>query len=213
MSQFEDFAESLPITVAVYNIQSGEYHFVSKEMESLIGYKPEEIKAGGLKLVQSLIHPEDLEQMLAENEKAADYIQRNPELIKKHWADFKYRLKHKKGHWVSVHTRGRAYSLDDLGQVEKILNFTFDSSKANEVDFKDLGKIALHSFDFFAEKLVGDLVSHIHVLEFVIDEMVASSMSVDILSPEELRESFHGQSLILSEVSSKLSNLMKDLKN
>jgi len=213
LSQFEKFAESLPLAVAVYNLQSGEYHFVSKEIESLIGYTPQEVKEGGLKFVFSLVHPDDLEKIQKENEKEANYIQKNPELIKCYWADFKYRLKHRDGYWVPVHTRGRAYSLDDNNQVQDILNFTFDDSKPNKIDFKELGKIALHSFDFFAEKLVHDFKSHIHVLEFVIDELVSSSMNVEEMSVDELRESFHNKSLILSEVSSQLSNLIANLKS
>jgi hypothetical protein len=38
-------------------------------------------------------------------------------------------------------------------------------------------------------------------------------MNVEEMSPEELRESFHSKSLILSEVSSQLSNLIANLKN
>lgn len=178
----------------------------------LIGHSPEEIKDGGLNFVFSLVHPDDLARLQEENAKEAEYIQKNPELIKIYWADFKYRLKHKEGHWVSVHTRGRAYSLDDKNQVKDILNFTFDDSQTNNIDFKELGKIALHSFDFFAEKLIHDFKSHIHVLEFVIDELVSSSMKVEEMSIEELRESFHSKSLILSEVSSQLTNLITNLK-
>ena len=213
MSEFGNFVNQLPLSVAIYNLQTGQYLFVSKEIEALIGYKPEEITEKGLAFVNSLIHPDDIEELQAQNIKEAEYIQKHPEIIKSYWADFKYRLKHIDGHWVKVHTRGRAYSLDKNNQVKEIINFTFDDSVANEVNFKELGKIALHSFDFFTEKLVHDLKGHIHVLEFVIEELVNSSKEIENLSGDEIRERLHSQSLMLTEVSSKLSNLMTNLKS
>lgn len=212
MKHFESFASALPVAVAVYNLQTGVYHLVTDEIETLIGYTPQEIKKGGLNFVMSLVHPEDLERINLENQKEAEFIHQNPERVKSHWADFNYRLRHRNGDWVEVHTRGRAFSLDDEGMVKEILNFTFDANKAKDFDFKEFGKIALYSFDHFTELLGHDLKGHIHVLEFVVNELVQDSMDLDLISKDEMKDRLITNSLALSEVSTKLSNLLANLK-
>lgn len=211
MRHLKSFASSFPIAVAVYDLQTGEYHFVTDDIEDVIGYRPKEIKEGGLEFVMSLIHPEDVERINAENEKEAEYIHKNPDRVKSYWADFQYRMKHKDGHWVKVHTRGRAFSLDDEGKVKRILNFTFDADKNTTIDFKELGKIALFSFDHFTEMLSHDLKGHVHVLEFIVNELVQDSMDIENLSHADLKDRMVTNSIAISEVSTKLSNLLKNL--
>ncbi|MCP4911807.1 MAG: PAS domain-containing protein [Oligoflexia bacterium] len=147
-----------------------------------------------------------------ENEKEAEFIHQHPDMVKSHWADFQYRIKHKEGHWVNLHTRGRAFSLDEEGKVKRILNFSFDADKNTSLDFKELGKVALHSFEHFTDVLTHDLKGHVHVLEFIVNELVQDSIDIENLSKAELKEKLVTNSIAISEVSTKLSNLFKNLK-
>lgn len=211
MKHLESFASNLPVAVAVYNLQTGEYRFVTKEIESIIGHSVDSIIEGGVPFVQSLIHPDDVERINQENQEETRLIQMRPEMIKSHWVDFKYRLKHIEGHWVEVHTRGRVFTLDENKQVKEILNFTFDEAKSDRINFKELGKIALFSFDHFRETLNHDLKGHIHILEFLINELVEDSIQILELPAEEVKERLLSHSVALSEVSTKLNNLISNL--
>lgn len=212
MKHLQSFASSFPVAVAVYDIQTGEYQLMTDDIEDVIGFSSKEILKGGLNFVMSLVHPEDIERINEENQKEAEFIHRNPDRVKSHWADFQYRLKHKEGHWVNIHTRGRAFALDEEGKVKKILNFSFDADKNTTLDFKELGKIALFSFDHFTDMLTHDLKSHVHVLEFIVNELVQDSIDVEKLSKAELKEKLVMNSIAISEVSTKLSNLFQNLK-
>lgn len=211
MKHLESFANHLPVAVAVYNIQTGEYRFITKEIETLIGHSVESILEGGVPYVYSLIHEEDVQKITIENEKAIEFIKKNPEMVKSHWADFTYRVRHTNGDWVRVHTRGRVYSLDEENEIKEILNFTFDPENRENIDYKELGKVALFSFDHFRDTLSHDLKGHIHVLEFLVNELVEDSINFEKHSPEEMKEKLLSHSKSLADISTMLNNLITSI--
>ncbi|MCR9204744.1 MAG: PAS domain-containing protein [Halobacteriovoraceae bacterium] len=211
MKHLESFAKSLPVAVAVYNIQTGQYRFVTKEIEALIGHTVESILEGGVEFVQSLIHEDDLQRINEENQAAIQYIQKNPDSVKSHWADFSYRVRNLEGNWVHVHTRGRVYSLDEKKNIKEILNFTFAANSNENLDFKELGKIALYSFDHFRDTLNHDLKGHIHVLEFLVNQLVEDSIGFENIPAKEMKEKLLNHSMTLAEVSTMLNNLVRNI--
>jgi PAS domain S-box-containing protein len=84
-----------------WNIQTGETHFNERWAE-IVGYLLDELAPVSIKTWETLAHPVDLE---ASNE-----------LLQKHFGgkepfhDFECRMKHKDGHWVWVHNRGKVVS-------------------------------------------------------------------------------------------------------
>lgn len=90
-----------------WNVQTGETIFNDKWAQ-IIGYTIEELQPISIQTWLDLAHPEDLElsEKLLEQHFAG----------KSHYYDFKCRMKHKEGHWVWVHDRGRVFSWTNDGK-------------------------------------------------------------------------------------------------
>ncbi len=90
-----------------WNVQSGETS-LNERWAEIIGYRLEELAPVSMTTWQRLMHPQDLalsEQLLQQHfsGEAAFY-------------DCRCRMRHKDGHWVWVHDRGRLVSRTDDGQ-------------------------------------------------------------------------------------------------
>ena len=129
-------ADAVPAAVTVYNIETAQYLYVNKAVTSVLGYSPDEFMAGGLGFVVSLIHPDDVEELLAKNREALDlaYIQmaEEDELI----ASFEYRMLHKNGRYRCVRTDGTVFGRSADGEVELILNVTTDISEQKRTEIR-----------------------------------------------------------------------------
>jgi PAS domain S-box-containing protein len=133
---FEKITESLPGMVAVYDIVTGEYIYVNKAIKKLLGYSPEEFTKKGFNFVVSLVHPEDLPEIVEQNNEAlkkANSNKRN-KTDKDPIVNFEYRMKHKKGHWVWLHTSGSVFERDSKGKVQKVLNISIDITARKEAE-------------------------------------------------------------------------------
>ena len=90
-----------------WNVQTGETVFNARWAE-IVGYRLEELEPVSIDTWMSLAHPEDL-----------DYSE---VLLKRHFAgesdayDCKARMRHKQGHWVWVHARGRVFEWTPEGE-------------------------------------------------------------------------------------------------
>lgn len=89
-----------------WNVQTGETLF-NEAWAAMVGYTLDELAPVSIKTWEKLAHPDDLEE--------------SGRLLKRHFAgelpyyDFESRMKHKKGHWVWVHDRGKLISRTDDG--------------------------------------------------------------------------------------------------
>ena len=90
-----------------WNVQTGETVF-NERWANIIGYTLDELKPISIKTWLDFSHPDDLE--------------RSGKVLESHFAreldyyDFKCRMKHKDGHWVWVHDRGRVFSWTPEGK-------------------------------------------------------------------------------------------------
>lgn len=90
-----------------WNVQSGETRFNERWAE-ILGYTLAELQPISILTWQQLAHPDDLQQ--------------SGELLNAHFSgaapfyDYICRMRHKDGHWVWVHDRGRVYEWDEVGQ-------------------------------------------------------------------------------------------------
>lgn len=127
-------ADVVPAMVALYNIKTGEYIFANKATTRIIGYLPEEIISGGYEFVASLVHPEDMPEIMKKNQAALDYANMNPDTKDEVTATFEYRMKHKDGKWRWVHTEGTVFSRGSDGSVECLLNVSLDISDRKDAE-------------------------------------------------------------------------------
>jgi PAS domain S-box-containing protein len=90
-----------------WNIQTGETVF-NERWADIVGYKLSELEPISIDTWISLAHPDDLNE--------------SNDLLERHFRgesefyDFEARMRHKKGHWVWVHDRGRIVSRTESGE-------------------------------------------------------------------------------------------------
>ena len=60
--------DKIPALVTVYNIRTGEYVYVNKAISKILGYKPSDFLKGGTGFAVSIVHPEDLQKILSDNQ-------------------------------------------------------------------------------------------------------------------------------------------------
>lgn len=133
----DNIADFVPAMVSIYDIQSGEYLYVNKAVESLLGYSPKEFLNGGLDFAVSLVHPADAPLVIEKNQGALEQANtrgKNPrhEII----AGFEYRLKHKNGSWIWLLTEGAVFKRDEKDRVSQVINISIDiTSRRSSEDY------------------------------------------------------------------------------
>ena len=90
-----------------WNVQTGEARFNERWAE-IVGYQLEDLGPTSIHTWLGLAHPEDLE--------------RSSEALERHWNgetsfyNLEARMRHKDGHWVWVHDRGRVFTWTEDGK-------------------------------------------------------------------------------------------------
>ncbi|NOU47756.1 MAG: PAS domain S-box protein [Bacteroidales bacterium] len=118
--RLESLIEGTHIGTWEWNVQSGEI-IINDDWAGMIGYPVNELMPITYKTRLSLIHTDDVNQM--------------NELLSKHLAgelqyyDSEYRMKHKDGHWVWIHDRGRVNSRTDNGKPMIMFGIHTDITK------------------------------------------------------------------------------------
>ena len=105
----QEITDAVPNVIYVSDFATKQNIFVNKEISSLLGYSPEEIKSFGRGRLEQLIHPDDLPAL----EKQADEISR---LKEGEVADLNVRIKHKNGRWRWIRTKSKIFHYDKKGK-------------------------------------------------------------------------------------------------
>lgn len=129
-------ADAVPAVVALYDISTAEYLYVNKAITPVMGYSPEEFVSGGLGFAVSLVHPEDVEELLARNQEALDLANLSMAADDEMIANFEYRMRHKDGRYRWVKTDGTVFGRGPEGNVELILNVTMDISEQKQSEMR-----------------------------------------------------------------------------
>jgi len=123
--RLESIVESTNVGTWEWNIPTGETIF-NDRWAQIIGYTLDELAPVSIKTWEKFSHP-------------ADSVYSN-ELLRKHFEgelpyyDFDCRMKHKDGHWVWVHDRGRVITRSDDGKPLMMFGTHSDISKRKQVE-------------------------------------------------------------------------------
>lgn len=137
-SLLNNIADRVPAMIGVYNINTGQYIYVNDAIKSLLGYKKEVFLKNGVGYVTNLVHPDDIPLITEANIKAlkeANSVKgrkKRDQII----VNFEYRLKHKNGSWVWLHSDGTVFERDSKGIVEYVMNISVDITKRKEAEIK-----------------------------------------------------------------------------
>lgn len=133
---FQEITQGVPVVIGVYNILSGEYIYINDTVEKIMGYTKAEFMKGGIVGINSLVHPGDIRQVMEKNQMALAQAnsQKHSQRKEKIIAEFEYRMRHKNGTWIWVKTYGSVFKRTPTGEVELVLNVSFDISKRKDAE-------------------------------------------------------------------------------
>lgn len=120
LAGFDEIVSRLPDIVYVYNVQEKAFAFVNRSMGSLLGYSSSEIVQGG-NMMETLVHPEDAEAMSV-------HLSILPFLQDGEVSEFSYRMQHKEGRWIWLHTREVSYAKNGEGMTCQVLGVASDAT-------------------------------------------------------------------------------------
>jgi PAS domain S-box-containing protein len=125
---------SAPSLIAVYNLQTGAYTYVNDTAEKILGFKKELFLQRGVAYISSLVHPDDLARIIAENEKALAIANKskNKKKTDEKIVTFEYRIRHQNGSWRWLRTDGIIFDRDNKGNVLHIMNSSIDITEQKE---------------------------------------------------------------------------------
>ena len=119
-----------PAIIVTYNIHSGKNHFINEAIYTMLGYNPEEVLNQGNDFFNSIIHPEDLEEIKGKNAQILAFANlpeqfRNNEMI----SELNYRIRHKNGNYRWFQSFSTIFSRNANKLVEEVLNIYMDISE------------------------------------------------------------------------------------
>jgi PAS domain S-box-containing protein len=108
-----------------WNVQTGDTVF-NDHWAWMLGYDVDELDSTTIQTWQQLCHPDDL--AVCKIALAAHFKGRSEEF------DREFRVKHKDGHWVWIHNRGRVLSRDDRGRPLLMFGTYSDITKRKRIE-------------------------------------------------------------------------------
>ncbi|HUR12238.1 MAG TPA: PAS domain-containing protein [Flavitalea sp.] len=132
----QKIADATPSIIASYNINTGKYRFVSRGLETLLGYDPAIAMEKGVEFFVKLIHPDDLGPMMAKNMDALQAANESETELNDIIIDWQYRMLHKDGSYRWFHTFGTIFDRNREGKVEHVLNISIDITDKIEAEKK-----------------------------------------------------------------------------
>ncbi|HVX25651.1 MAG TPA: PAS domain-containing protein [Parafilimonas sp.] len=126
----EKIADVSPCIITVYNVHSGNYLFINKAVETLLGYDVENFTKDGRNFIYSMIHPKDVHAVQQNNKQLIAEANNTTAKPFEKVKDFKYRVKHKDGAYRWIHTFSTVFNRDKNGKVQDVLNISIDVTES-----------------------------------------------------------------------------------
>ncbi|WP_088890837.1 PAS domain-containing protein [Leptolyngbya ohadii] len=125
----EQIAESTLAIIYVYDLIEQRSIFCSQQIETVLGYSPDEILSMGSALFPQLVHPQDLHSVLHKAE-ALSQIQDNE------YVELEYRIRHKAGGYRWLLSRDRISQRTSSGAPQHMLGIAVDVTNLKESQVK-----------------------------------------------------------------------------
>ncbi len=133
-NELSENAEQLSLVVNNTGVGIWDWNVVTGKVEcnqrwfDILGYQKEELQPFTVDSWSSLLHPEDLPQVMM--------------LIEKHFLDkssnytYELRIKHKQGHWVWLHDSGKVVEYSESGEPQRMIGTVLDISERKKAELK-----------------------------------------------------------------------------
>jgi PAS domain S-box-containing protein len=129
-------ADATPSIIAAYDINTGKYVFINQAIRKLLGYDPQQIIDEGASFFMKILHPDDIERVMQQNQNALEYANSHIDSTNEIIVEFKYRLKHIDGRYHWFHTYGTVFDRNTKGEVQQVLNISLDITDRIEAEEK-----------------------------------------------------------------------------
>lgn len=127
--------DATPSIITSYNVNTGEYVFISEGLEKLLGYDTKDVLQKGVAFFVDIVHPDDVGKVMQKNEAALQEANAHPERSDM-VMEFTYRMQHKNGVYRWFHTYGTIFDRNSSGKVEHVLNISLDVTEQVEATEK-----------------------------------------------------------------------------
>ncbi|RUT78403.1 PAS domain-containing protein [Ancylomarina longa] len=118
-------ADTSPALIYVYDLETNSNIYSNSGMERLLGYSKNEIRKMGDHLFPKLIHPEDLQEVL-------DFQNQILHASDEDTLEIDYRMRHKNGNWIYLHSRERVFQRNKNGAVIRKVGIASDFTKKKQ---------------------------------------------------------------------------------
>jgi PAS domain S-box-containing protein/diguanylate cyclase (GGDEF)-like protein len=184
-------ADRAPGMIVVYNINTGRYVYVNDCVEKLLGYKPEDFTSRGLEFVSSLVHPEDIPKIMEKNNQAlAEANQPGISDDSDPIVSFEYRMKHKNGSWVWLHTDGIVFDRTSEGKVNHVMNISIDITEHKEAEGLRLANLRLEQSKEELEVIFNSIEDGITVQDRTGQIVYANNAALKFMGFDSLEQLF-----------------------
>jgi PAS domain S-box-containing protein len=124
--QSQKVFEKLPSLIYIYDAQEHRNVLANREMAAMLGYSPEDIQAMGNSVLATIIHPDDMQTVIAE------HFERVAQAKDDEVHSVEYRLQTKGGEWRWVLARDVVFARTDDGHVWQTLGTVHDITDRRE---------------------------------------------------------------------------------
>ncbi|GAB4092283.1 PAS domain-containing sensor histidine kinase [Flaviaesturariibacter terrae] len=124
----QQIADASPMVLYLFDIPSGCFHYLNREIFYVLGYTPEEVLAMTPEQVSSLYHPED-RHLLPERSGSDSHFQYHESMMQ-----YECRLRKKDGSWYWLLAREIVFRKDDQGGILQILGAALDINRRKEME-------------------------------------------------------------------------------
>ncbi|MGZ5287069.1 MAG: PAS domain-containing sensor histidine kinase, partial [Flavisolibacter sp.] len=181
--------DATPSIISSYNVNTGQYVFISEGIEKLLGYSPAQVLDKGVLFFNEIMHPEDAQAAMQKNQEALEEANADPD-NNDQVIEFTYRMKHKQGHYRWFHTYGTIFDRNNDKKVEHVLNISLDVTDQVEASKKikeqehfikqiaDASPTILYLYDVEAQSIVYVNREIFFVLGYMPEEIINAGSDV-----------------------------------
>lgn len=115
----EQIADSSTAILYIYDLLEQRNIYVNRQMQTILGYSPEAVRAMGSRLFANLVHPDDIHKLL---DRIAYCLATGGHEV----MDVEYRMRHANGEWRWLNSRDRVFNRTADGAPRQILGTAVD---------------------------------------------------------------------------------------
>ncbi|MBH8564899.1 PAS domain S-box protein [Nostoc sp. CENA67] len=122
-------ADSSPNILYIFDLEQKCNVYANKEIATLLGYTIEEIQQMGEKLLPTITHPDDAENILEQAEKLLQA--KDGDIL-----ELEFRVKQANGEWCWLYSRETPFSRTEDGKVKQVLGVSTNITERKQAEIK-----------------------------------------------------------------------------